>query len=64
MCLTLSGCMMKRLWRKETTMEMSQLVERCFPYVSPYIMVKYADTPLVASTKIQPMNTNHQGSPP
>lgn len=64
MSLTFRGWVMKRLSKKETTMEISQLIERSFPYVSPYIMVKYPDTPLVAITRIQPTNTNHHGSPP
>lgn len=55
---------MKRLSKKETTMEISQLIERSLPYVSPYIMVKYPDTPPVAITSIQPTKTNHHGSPP
>lgn len=55
---------MKRLSKKDTTMEMSQLIDRSFPYFSPYSMVKNADTPLVAATRSQPTNTNPQGRPP
>lgn len=62
--LTFRGWVIKRLSKKETTMEMSQLMERSFPYVSPYIMVKYPDTPLVAITRTHPTKTNHHGRPP
>lgn len=64
MSLTFRGWVINKLSKKETTIEISQLIERSFPYVSPYIMVKYPDTPLVAITSIQPTNTNHHGSPP
>lgn len=64
MSLTFRGWVIKRLSKKETSMEMSQFMERSLPYVSPYIMVKYPDTQLVAITSFQPINTNHQGSPP
>lgn len=56
--------MMRRLWKKETAVESSQLMERSFPYFSPYSMVKYAATELVASTSSHPTNTNHQGRRP
>lgn len=56
--------MMRRLWKKETAVESSQLMERSFPYFSPYSMVKYAATELVASTISHPTNTNHQGRRP